>query len=460
MHPVLKFIFSSQNLPARLLLFFAFLLAAFPARAGENCAPATLRNGTAVLEGMAPADDTLCFRLSVAKGQTIQVNVVQGDNTIFSIEGLVDAEDHYTLTATQPAYDIHVGQMMRAAGAQPFRIAVTANGQASARATPAPPKRLTPLTRFKDCDRCPSVIVIPPGNYLMGASAEDRKLTDKYTISAELPRHPVTIGYSFAVGEYMVTVDEFAAYVAETGAATGGDCLIRTPDFGAGRGVFIRHPTMKKGELPVLATVPNSNFRNHMAGLTGRYPATCISRQEAKGYLEWLSRKTGRKYRFPTEAEWEYALRARSTAPFHFGGGLRELCKYGNFADSKSPYEARSLARCAENPSPPTLAPVDAYQPNEWGIYGMIGNSFEFIEDCLYQNYQGAPGDGRPWQRGPNNNQCRSFVLRGYYFDSPGSNLRSAARCTAGNDWTEREAFLGLRVAVSLDEQAWDSPSH
>jgi formylglycine-generating enzyme required for sulfatase activity len=187
--------------------------------------------------------------------------------------------------------------------------------------------------------------------------------------------------------------------------------------------------------------------------VTDQHPATCISRREALGYLAWLSKKSGKAYRLPTEAEWEYAVRAGNPKPFHYGGGLKDLCKYGNFADSKSVYNARIVAKCAENPSPEGTAPAGSYQANGWGLHDMIGNAFELTEDCASENYHGAPADGSPWRAG--GGQCDSFATRSYFFDSMGTALRSAARCTAvGMD--DRSNGLAIRVAVSLDDAAWD----
>ena len=98
-----------------------------------------------------------------------------------------------------------------------------------------------PNSVFRDCDQCPEMVVIAPGTYLMGASKQDRKFADEYSIASELPQHEVTIGYGFAIGKFEVTVAEFAAYVAETGAKTGGECLIRTPDQGPNTHTSDRH---------------------------------------------------------------------------------------------------------------------------------------------------------------------------------------------------------------------------
>ena len=320
--------------------------------------------------------------------------------------------------------------------------------------TPFPAQAQAPLSSFKDCDNCPEMVVLPPGKFLMGASKEDRKFADAYTIQSELPQHEVTIGYSFAIGRHEVTVAEFAAYVAETGVKTGGECQLRLPEFGPNAGKFIG--TAKPGPNdypPALVTIGDGDFRSPGAKVSDQQPATCLSHREALGYLDWLSKKSGKSYRLPTEAEWEYAVRAGSTTPFYFGGGLKELCRYGNFADRKSVYNAKIVAKCAENPSPEGTAPVGSYQPNDWGLYDMIGNAFELTEDCASDNYQGAPNDGSP-RRG-SDGACETFATRSFFFDSIGTSLRSAARCTAvGLD--DRSNGLSFRVAVSLDENAWD----
>jgi formylglycine-generating enzyme required for sulfatase activity len=312
------------------------------------------------------------------------------------------------------------------------------------------PVSAEPLDHFKDCETCPEMVVLPAGKYLMGATKADRKLSQY--VQDELPQHEVTIAYRFAIGKFELTVDEFAAYVAETGATPGGECGITTPHRGRDREKYIGTEKPGKRITPSYIEILDGTFRRPGAEVTGRHPATCISRREAAAYLEWLSKKTGKHYRFPTESEWEYAARAGSTTPFFFGDRPADLCRYANFADRASPYFQSATAKCSEKPSPDRTAQVGSYQPNPWGLHDMVGNVSEFVEDCASNDYNGAPADGSPRGRGSG---CANFVLRGYGFTELDMLMRSAARCLASN-WDGRANLLGARVALSLDDAAWD----
>jgi formylglycine-generating enzyme required for sulfatase activity len=305
------------------------------------------------------------------------------------------------------------------------------------------------LSTFKDCDRCPEMVVLPTGSFLMGAGPDDFRVAGGASLNDELPRHSVTISYPLAFSKFELTVDEFATYVEETGTQTGGACELRIPETGPGAGRFIG--TVKQGaeRYPGLVTIVDGDFRRPGANVSGRQPATCISRREAEAYLEWLSQKTGRHYRLPSESEWEYAARSGSTSAFYFGSSRRALCTFGNFADRASPYNASFVAQCAERPSPMSTAVVGSYRPNAWGLYDMAGNVFEFTADCSANDYRNAPNDGSAYMI-PG---CRRFVQRSYTLESMDTLLRSASRCAEGDE-DSRSNILGLRVAVNLSEGA------
>lgn len=137
---------------------------------------------------------------------------------------------------------------------------------------------------------------------------------------------------------------------------------------------------------------------------------------------------------------------------------------YGNFADRESVYGPGDWAKCAEQNSREYTYPVGSFKPNNWGLYDMVGNVFEFVEDCYFPDYEGAPADGSPWLHSTAHGYhstdrpgaCKVWALRGYYFDSPDMEMRSAARCGVYNDENSRGNAVGIRVAVSMSGEPWD----
>jgi formylglycine-generating enzyme required for sulfatase activity len=330
---------------------------------------------------------------------------------------------------------------------------------AAAQVAPAPERV------FRDCEGCPEMVTLPPGKFMMGASDEDRKVPGtQYAIPVELPQHQVTIDYSFAIGKYVVTVEEFGRFINETGYKAGGECTIVVATHGPLKGKFQGRlsPDWKEAWIKVgNAMIVDASYRHQGQDVSARHPAICISRIEAQAYLVWLSSKTGRKYRFPTEAEWEYAARAGEDLPFYWGKDLNAACSYANFQDKLAPYHPMARGKCVENPSFPYTAPVGSFKPNQWGLFDMVGNVQQFMEDCYVDGYVGAPTDGSPWLKGDHprlnraDGRCVQWSSRGYSFISQVSALRSASRCSVEKDDT-RSAVVGLRVAVSLTPNAWD----
>lgn len=233
---------------------------------------------------------------------------------------------------------------------------------------------------FRDCAGCPEMIVIPAGDFIMGSPAgEPGRMID------EAPQHHVTIPKPFALAKDDVTFAQWDAC-----AADGGCRAYRPSDNGWGRGT-----------RPVIG----------------------VSFDDATAYLTWLSRRTGRAYRLPTEAEWEYAARAGSAAPFSFGN--RVNARRANFNAAKT-------------------VPVGTFAPNAFGLDDMNGNAAQWVEDCMHADYVGAPTDGSAWF----GSVCGERIVRGGSWASEGALVRSAMRFGVGAAYRSR--YVGFRAAASI----------
>ena len=324
-----------------------------------------------------------------------------------------------------------------------------------------------PLSVFQDCAHCPQMIEMPPGAFTMGATEAERDHPFIGYVPGEYPRHDVTIGYRFAIGRYEVTVEEFDRYVRETGATVGGICGIRLIESGTQALKFTgtRHPESGTGTWgPYHVYISDGSYAQPGLPVTPRQPAVCVSRNEVEGYLAWLSKKTGRAYRLPTEAEWEYAARAGTGTMAFWGDDFAKACDYANFGDKASGYQAGFAAPCAEAIRPAWTAEAGSYKPNAWGLHDMAGNAQEMIDDCWHGSYEGAPADGSPWRE----DDCQLFIARGGDYELLFVSMRASERLFFGYDpqvdtlqgpdaaLDGRSNVMGFRVAVSLDDTAWD----
>jgi formylglycine-generating enzyme required for sulfatase activity len=162
----------------------------------------------------------------------------------------------------------------------------------------------------------------------------------------------------------------------------------------------------------------------------------CVSWKDAKAYVDWITKKTGKQYRLLTEAEFEYAARAGTTTPFWWGSTITSA--QANY-DSRYVYagggsRGEYLRR---------TVPVDSFRPNPWGLYNVHGNAWQWMEDCYYANYNGAPAEGSAWTNG----NCNSGrAVRGGSWISNPKVLRAAAR----NGFTSELSFVGFRLSRTL----------
>ncbi len=175
-------------------------------------------------------------------------------------------------------------------------------------------------------------------------------------------------------------------------------------------------------------------------------PVLHISAGDASRYVEWLSEQTGQRYRLPSEAEFEYALRAGSTSRFPWGEGSPPAGS-GNYTGARdvSPSGRRwSNAFAGYGDGAWGAAAVAGYKPNAYGVYDIDGNVSEWVADCWHSSYRRAPKDSRPWV----NPGCRTLVIRGGSWAASPAHTRSAWR--QGTDVNNTSARIGFRVVREI----------
>jgi formylglycine-generating enzyme required for sulfatase activity/serine/threonine protein kinase len=296
-------------------------------------------------------------------------------------------------------------------------------------------ERRRPGREFKDCSECPAMIVIPAGTFRMGdlAGVGD---------ADERPIHEVKVPL-FAMGRFEVTVEQFGVFTKATGYRTDaektGSCLTgvsrRKPFFGQTAGVNWRNATF--------SGIDRKPFTIRQAQ---NHPVTCMSFNDAKAYVNWLSEKTGISYRLPTESEWEYSSRAGTTTKWWWGNDESQQCTAANGSDStKFPngrfWEGQKRI-CSDNHV--FTSPVGSFRANAFGLFDTGGNVLEWVQDCGFVSYRGAPLDGSVWD----SNKCGVRVLRGGSWPNGEEHLRSAARIMGAA--SSASTFQGFRVSRDL----------
>jgi formylglycine-generating enzyme required for sulfatase activity len=250
---------------------------------------------------------------------------------------------------------------------------------------PQPPRRTDPVyvhDQLRSGGFGPELVALGPGTFDMGG-------TYLMPDANELPVHSVQVG-RFLIATTEVTFAEYDRFARETGA-------VMPDDHGWGR---------------------------------GRRPVIGVSWSDAVAYTKWLTSQTGRRYRLPTEAEWEYAARAGTTTSYWWGADKstdRAAC-----FDCESPWDNRRTA------------PVGSFSPNPFGLYDTAGNVAEWVADCWFSNYNGAPADASARRA----SSCQSQVARGGAFNKPASSMRSSTRHHFAPG--TRIDMLGFRVARNI----------
>jgi formylglycine-generating enzyme required for sulfatase activity len=249
-------------------------------------------------------------------------------------------------------------------------------------------RALAPKAPFRECARdCPEMIVVPAGEFTMGSPpSEEHRYKD------EGPQHKVVIKQAFAVSKFAVTFSEWNAC-----ASVGGCPAVRVTD------------NLAAADKPVIN----------------------VTWEDAQQYAAWLARMTGKPYRLLTEAEWEYAARAGTSTAYYWGdevGSGHANCE-----------------RCGSRWDNRETAPVGSFKPNAFGLYEMLGNVWQWVQDCYNPSYEGAPTDGSPWLQG----DCSRRIRRGGGWSYSTWLIRAANR--GADSPMNRSAFIGIRIARTLE---------
>ena len=279
--------------------------------------------------------------------------------------------------------------------------------------------------RFRDCPECPEMVVVPAGSFMMGSPDTEEGRNDW-----EGPVHRVTIGMPFAVGVYEVTVSEFGRFVDETGHIAAGACNVvylglpktgshRCDDYHFADNVCYVSDREEGFQFSHRARI-DFDWRDPSFGQGGDHPVVCVSSADAKGYVSWLSSKTGEDYRLPSEAEWEYAARAGTRTSRWWGERESGHCANAHRGNGHSGFHP--LSDCSDGHA--RTAPVGSFRANAWGLHDVLGNVSELTGTCWSDSYQGAPRDGSLRKSG----DCGWVVKRGGGWDDYPRNLRSAFR--------------------------------
>jgi formylglycine-generating enzyme required for sulfatase activity len=236
------------------------------------------------------------------------------------------------------------------------------------------------ISEVKDCPACPVLVALPPGAFMMGSNSSD---------PSERPAHRVSINAPLAIGKFEVTVGQWNACV------DAGAC-----------------PRVADATRP-----DNTSVRD-------------VSWDDAQQYVKWLSQVSGKPYRLPTEAEWEYAARAGTSTQYWWGEQMR--AGNANCKDCGQPWQQDGPAR------------VGSFAANPYGLYDMNGSVWEWVSDCWHNSFKGAPSDSRSWDQ----QNCRDRVIRGGSWRDGASYMLSSTRFkyAAG----VRQSQNGFRVARDL----------
>lgn len=279
-----------------------------------------------------------------------------------------------------------------------YRVAESAGDKRAAEALRQPGlQALSKKALFRDCSDCPEMVVMPGKTFLMGLYKTDGQYKDKNPDIINRPRHIVNFVDYFAVGRYEITNLEWEACVREQACKA-----LTRPD----------------------------------ASTSDNQPRVGVNWDDARDYVTWLIKKTGKPYRLLTESEWEYAARGGMMTDYHWGDSPKKA--------------AANCAGCGSQWDGISTAPVGSFAANSFLVSDAHGNAAEWVQDCLNGSYDGKPPRGKAWEQG----QCDQRIVRGGAWNQDLESMRVYERDAYPVD--SRKNFIGFRVAVSLQDENRD----
>ncbi len=287
---------------------------------------------------------------------------------------------------------------------------------------------------FRDCADCPAMLVVEPGEFRMGAPADD---AEQAKDGRESPAHAARVLRRFALGRTELSVAEFARFVAASGYVTSAE---RDP---AAPGCLAWLAQDHK-----LAARPGLSWRQPGYAQRDEHPVVCVSWNDAQAYLAWLSQRSGRNYRLASETEWEYAARAGAGSRWPWGEDPGQACPHANVADGTPDEQGWRWPErhdCSDGQT--QVAPVASYRANALGLHDMIGNVWEWVQDCYVSDAYARPDmpdDGSAREAAA----CSARGLRGGAWISGPARTRPSYRGGYGPE--TRSNVFGFRVARDL----------
>lgn len=275
------------------------------------------------------------------------------------------------------------------------------------------------------------MVIVPAGEFQLGLDSYAPLRGGRTRYMG--PARAVRISSDFALGQTEVTNAQFAAFLAETPDFRSASCAAWSGD-NRTWGHSWQDPGLEK---PLLDDEP----------------VVCVSWRDAKAYTAWLTRKTGKPYRLPTEAEWEYAAQGGTASNQPWGDEAEALCSHGNVLDRSAVRNSKLIAGSGTRPEMaapcddgfPLVSPVAQFEANAFGLFDMVGNVWEWVEDCSVIPYPASVVSGEPVQV---ERDCERRAVRGGSWRTRASRQSVAWR---GRDPASRSYHIfGFRVARDL----------